>query len=72
MPSYCVNMNAQVNSGDHEVHETLPTPCKYLPNPENRKTLGWHSDCHGAVAEAEKTYDDVNGCYHCCYDCHTT
>ena len=72
MPNYCVNINAQDNSGDYEVHETSPTRCKHLPNPENREALGWHSDCHGAVAEAKKTYDDVNGCYYCCYDCHTT
>ena len=72
MPYYCVNMNAQADSGDHEVHETSPNSCSHLPDPENRKALGWHSNCHGAVDKARETYDDVNGCYYCCNDCHTT
>ena len=24
------------------------------------------------VDKARKTYDDMNRCYYCCYDCYTT
>ena len=34
MPYYCVNMNAQADSGDHEVHETSPNSCSHLPDSE--------------------------------------
>lgn len=67
MSYYHVNKNAQSN-GDHEVHEN---GCSYQPNPENRLTLGFHSTCRGAVGEAKRTYPQSNGCYYCCYDCHT-
>lgn len=67
MPYYHVNKNAQPN-GDHEVHEN---GCSHQPNYENRKDLGWHSDCRGAVIEAKKTYSQSNGCYYCCNACHT-
>lgn len=68
MPSYCVNTQAQSGSGDHEVHDLASTKgC--LPSPANRRDLGWHSDCHGAVAAAKRIYSDVNGCYYGCYYC---
>ncbi len=71
MPNYCVNTQAQSGSGDHEVHDLASTQgC--LPNPANRRDLGWHSDCHGAVAAAKRIYSDVNGCYYCARACHTT
>lgn len=71
MPDYCVNSNAQAN-GDHEVHETSPNTCGYLPSPVNQIDLGWHSDCHGAVKEAKRRgYNTANGCYYCCKPCHT-
>lgn len=69
MPKYYVNTNAQSN-GDHEVHED--TYCSNAPSPINRKYLGYHSDCHGAVREAKRTYPQSNGCYYCCKPCHTT
>ncbi|WP_404382008.1 hypothetical protein [Caenispirillum salinarum] len=69
MPYYHVNKNAQSN-GDHEVHESS---CKYGAQPENQEPLGWHDDCEGAVSEAKKKgYSTANGCYYCCYACHTT
>ena len=71
MPNYCVNINAQSSSGDHEVHDLASTKgC--LPDPAHRHDLGWHSSCSGAVAEAKKIYDDVNGCFYCANACHTT
>lgn len=68
MPYYYVNTNAQSN-GDHEVHED--TYCSNAPTPQNRKSLGYHSDCHSAVREAKKTYSQSNGCFYCCKPCHT-
>ncbi len=68
MPNYCVNKNAQP-TGEHEVHNV--DTCNYLPETYNRLSLGWHSDCKGAIAEAKKYYSNVDGCAHCCPDCHT-
>ncbi|MDB5319945.1 MAG: hypothetical protein JWN40_1576 [Phycisphaerales bacterium] len=70
MPTYCVNENAQAN-GDHEVHDLTPGACTHLPEPKDRKSLGWHTDCQGAVTEAKKTYRQSNGCYYCCRPCNT-
>jgi hypothetical protein len=70
MPNYLVNKNAQSN-GDHEVHNTT-TGCTFMPNVANQKNLGYHADCHGAVREAKRTYPQSNGCYWCCYACHTS
>lgn len=68
MQKYLVNKNAQSN-GDHEVHiET----CGHLPNLENRKYLGYFSNCKDAVADAKKYDSDADGCYYCCNACHTS
>lgn len=68
MELYYVNKNKQAN-GDHEVHTSN---CYYLPTVENRKYLGSFSNCKEAVLEAKKHYNQVNGCYHCSRECHTT
>lgn len=71
MPDYCVNMNAQAGTGDHEVHDLASTKgC--LPSSTSRILLGWYSTCDEAVRAAKKFYSDVNGCYYCAYACHTT
>ncbi|MEM9025128.1 MAG: hypothetical protein AAGB22_15380 [Bacteroidota bacterium] len=67
MNKYYVNKNAQSN-GDHEVHKE---GCPFLPAPENRIFLGTFYSCKGAVQEARKHYNQVNGCYFCSRDCHT-
>lgn len=71
VPEYCVNQNAQPGSNDHEVHD-LASDKNCLPEVQNRISLGWFSSCSGAVTEAKKYYSDVNGCYYCANDCHTT
>ena len=71
MPIYCVNTNEQPDSGDHEVHDLASTD-DCLPEPENRKELGWHSSCEGAVEAAREFFADVNGCFYCANQCHTT
>ena len=68
MPKYCVNKNTDAQ-GDHEVHKEN---CPWWPNSENRIDLGYHSDCHSAVREAKKKYDNVNGHKYCSENCHTT
>ena len=68
MPSYYVNRQAQSN-GDHEVHKS---DCKYLPSTENRIYLGEFPSCHGAVQAARGYFDQVDGCYFCSPDCHTS
>lgn len=69
MPRFYVNTNSQSN-GDYEVHED--NYCSNAPSQLNRKDLGYHSDCHGAVREAKRTYSKANGCYYCCRSCHTS
>lgn len=73
MPYYCINRDAQSN-GDHEVHETSPKQCQWLPATENRISLGYHTTCRGAVSEAKRRYpgNRINGCYYCSNECHTT
>jgi hypothetical protein len=71
MPHYCVNKNAQPESGDHEVHDLSSTK-ECLPDPANRLALGFHSSCQSAVAAAKTHYSDSNGCYYCVPECHTT
>lgn len=43
-----------------------------MPEEENRIYLGNFTYCSSAVAEANKYYDQVNGCYFCASACHTT
>lgn len=68
MHRYYVNKNAQDN-GDHEVHQQ---GCDFLPQPENRIYLGTFSSCHEAVVAARQHYSQVNGCYFCSRECHTS
>lgn len=67
MIKYFLNREPQAN-GDHEVHNEN---CNYLPTESNRKYLGMFNNCQEAVREASNYYSQVNGCYHCSYDCHT-
>jgi hypothetical protein len=54
-----------------DVHDLSSTKgC--LPEPTNRIDLGYLASCTGAVAAAKTYYSDVNGCYWCARDCHTT
>lgn len=66
MDLYYVNKNDQP-SGEHEVHKS---DCSYLPDLQNRLSLGYHSKCSDAVKKAKETYTNVDGCYYCCNECH--
>ena len=65
LDNYCVNKNAQ-DSGEHEVHKE---GCKWYPS--YKIDLGYFLNCHGAVEKAIVYYSNVDGCKHCCPDCHT-
>ena len=67
MAKFYVNRNAQ-DDGYHEVHDSS---CSYMPDPENQLYLGEFSTCYGAVVAARQHYTLVDGCYYCCYACHT-
>ncbi|MGI9298638.1 MAG: hypothetical protein ACR2QC_12185 [Gammaproteobacteria bacterium] len=66
---YCVNKKRQ-EGGEHEVHNLSGNP-SCLPNGENRKSLGPHPNCHSALDEARNHYGHVDGCRHCCKECHS-
>jgi hypothetical protein len=68
MARYYVNDRAQTN-GDHEVHDES---CRYLPSVEHRTYLGNYTNCRDAVREARRKYSQVNGCYYCSRECHTS
>ncbi len=74
MPQYVLNRNAQSN-GDHEVHnKTVPCNIYTFPRPENQIDLGYHSNCHDAVAYAKSQHRlaRINGCAYCATVCHTS
>ncbi len=66
MDNYYVNMNPQP-TGEHEVHKE---GCSHPPEVYNRKHLGKFSDCKKAVIEANKYYENVDGCDYCVPECH--
>lgn len=66
MDYYYVNKNAKT-TGEHEVHTES---CHHLPNKENIIRLGFFKNCNQAIREAEKLYDNVDGCFFCCLACH--
>lgn len=68
MPRYYVNDNSQTNR-DHEVHQE---GCSWMPKQENRTYLGYHSTCKSAVEKAKEYYSQVNGCFYCSKECHTS
>ena len=57
------------NQGDHEVHKE---GCSHMLRPENREYLGDFSHCSYAIVEARKHHSQVNGCFFCCRECHTS
>lgn len=63
---YFVNQNAQA-TGEHEVHSEN---CFWLSLVTNKLYLGDFSSCAEAVRAARKYYLNVDGCIHCCRECH--
>ena len=64
MAKYYVNNNAQ-STGEHEVHKE---DCLWMPS--IKTPLGGYSSCKPAVEKAKEYYSNVDGCKHCCEDCH--
>lgn len=58
------------DNGDYEVHTD---DCYYKPI-NNFDDLGFFYHCSSAVkiAKEKYPYKKINGCIHCCPDCHTT
>jgi hypothetical protein len=54
-------------TGEHEIHVE---GCYRLPDLKNRKSLGYFSNCKDALKKAKEYYENVDGCYYCCPDCH--
>lgn len=69
MANYYVNKNEQ-SDGYHEVHID-DNSCSHPPEVANRRDLGWHLTCAGAIEEARKIYAKSDGCYYCIPECHT-
>lgn len=71
MAYFYVNKNAQ-SDGYHEVHNdnaNCPTP----PLLENRVRIGNFETCAEAIAACKNANPSLNidGCAHCCPECHT-
>jgi len=66
MKFYYLNNNQQSN-GDYEVHTKF---CTYFPL--DYVELGQHNNCNDAIKIAKKIYSQVNGCFYCCRECHTS
>ena len=66
---YCVEKGTHPN-GDHVLHRI---GCNWAPEQRDLVIpLGWFSYCLEAIPEAEKHYEQVNGCYYCSNGCHST
>lgn len=63
---YYVNKQAQ-STGEHEVHRE---DCNHLPDIFNQEFVGNFYHCRDAIAEVKKKYKEVDGCFHCCPECH--
>lgn len=66
MELYSVNKDAQP-TGEHEVHASS---CAHMPSIENRITLGFFHNSSEAIKGAKKYYNNVDGCFYCCPECH--
>jgi hypothetical protein len=70
VPTFCVNTEAQPDSGKHEVHD-MESEAGCLPAPGLQHDLGWHPSGAVALRKAKKTYADANGCATCVPAIHT-
>ena len=65
MPKYYVNNTPQAM-------KCIKRDVIILPLILDKKNLGYHDNCESAVKRAEEDYHQVNGCYYCSNECHTT
>lgn len=68
MDHYYVN-NEPRSGQEHEVHKE---GCSHMPEIQNRSYLGFFDSCKEAVTKSKNhLYDNSDGCYFCCRECHT-
>ena len=70
MEHYYLNTdNSSSVAGEYEVHTEK---CAYLPSISNRDYVGYHASCGPAIEKAESKHPGwkIDGCKHCCKDCH--
>lgn len=76
MPNYILNRNQQDSrsGSNNELHDITPGKCIRLPAPQNQLPVGYHANCHDAIASAKRQYPQyqysIDGCYYCCPECH--
>jgi hypothetical protein len=63
---YYVDDNAKP-TGEHEIHTEY---CDRLKELESKRRLGDFVNCFGALQKAREIYPNVDGCVHCCSECH--
>lgn len=64
---YYVNKIANKHTGKHEVHTEK---CRHCPDTKGRIYLDNFNSCGLAMKEAQKKFDEVDGCVWCCNTCH--
>lgn len=67
MDNYYVSKQARDN-GDHEVHKS---GCRYMPLERYAIALGRFSHSVEALNEAKELFPKANGCFYCCFTCHS-
>lgn len=68
MDQYIVNRDQTENPGLH--HEVHTFSHAQILGISNYIYLGFHTGCSTAVAEAQRYFEDADGCAICCSFCH--
>ena len=68
MNKYYVNKNARSD----RIHPTHKEGCIDMPQDRDRLYLGSFKTCQEALAEANKHYMKVTGCFFCSSDCYSS
>ena len=75
MAKYILNINKQdsLSEENYEIHNE--ETCAHLPNTENRRHIGYFSNCKDEIIQAKIKYPeyakDIDGCFWCSRPCHT-
>ncbi|MFM2292015.1 MAG: hypothetical protein RIS29_1828 [Bacteroidota bacterium] len=67
MDYYYLSKQARDN-GDHEIHKQ---GCRYMPLERYVQALGQFTHSVEALKEAKELFPQANGCFYCCFHCHT-
>ena len=66
MKKYYINISANEDE-EHTVHKE---DCSHIPSPLKQESVGSHSSCLGAIAEAKKRYPKAVACIYCSGNCY--